>query len=219
MIRFKPVEVACNYCGKKRFKKASKLKENPMSFCSQKCFHLYNIKEKIVNCSHCDSPVIKKLCELRKTKKSFCDKECKRKSMITDSIKLKCDYCNLTFFRKAWDIRDIKHHFCSKQCSWEFQKEVKNKTKEAKNKEVLRDISKIISGKIHHGYRSLALKEYGYKCQNESCIITKNEIKIEDCQFEVDHINNDRKDNRLCNLQVLCCYCHAMKTRGANSDK
>lgn len=31
--------------------------------------------------------------------------------------------------------------------------------------------------------------------------------------LDVDHINSNRKDNKLCNLQVLCVWCHALKTR------
>lgn len=38
------------------------------------------------------------------------------------------------------------------------------------------------------------------------------------CPVELDHINGDRFDNRLCNLRILCPNCHSLKPthRGSN---
>jgi hypothetical protein len=37
------------------------------------------------------------------------------------------------------------------------------------------------------------------------------EIPLE--MLDVDHIDNDRSNNELENLQILCVWCHSLKTR------
>jgi 5-methylcytosine-specific restriction endonuclease McrA len=39
--------------------------------------------------------------------------------------------------------------------------------------------------------------------------------------LELDHVNGDHKDNRLCNLRILCPNCHSLKSthRGRNRRK
>ncbi len=55
-------------------------------------------------------------------------------------------------------------------------------------------------------YRIRALKEYGSFC---TWCGYDREIKM----LDVDHIDSNRKNNKLENLQILCVFCHAMKTR------
>jgi hypothetical protein len=47
-----------------------------------------------------------------------------------------------------------------------------------------------------------------YRC--ETC--GNSEWMGEDIPLELHHINGDRKDNRLCNLRILCPNCHAQNT-------
>jgi hypothetical protein len=50
--------------------------------------------------------------------------------------------------------------------------------------------------------------------------LRKNQICVRCCydrdlrMLDVDHIDSDRKNNAIGNLQVLCVWCHALKTRG-----
>ena len=38
-------------------------------------------------------------------------------------------------------------------------------------------------------------------------------IPIHECQLDVDHIDNNHKNNELSNLQTLCANCHRLKSR------
>lgn len=57
------------------------------------------------------------------------------------------------------------------------------------------------------GYRKRAFKHLGKICAR--CGYNKDERML-----DVDHKDNNRKNGKLENLQVLCVWCHALKTRG-----
>lgn len=57
------------------------------------------------------------------------------------------------------------------------------------------------------GYRKRALKHLGKICNK--CGYDKDERML-----DVDHKDNNRKNGNLSNLEVLCVWCHALKTRG-----
>lgn len=61
-------------------------------------------------------------------------------------------------------------------------------------------------------YRVRAMKEYGAFCTQ--CGYDKDPKML-----DVDHIDSNRKNNALENLQVLCVWCHAAKTRGVKWHK
>jgi hypothetical protein len=62
-------------------------------------------------------------------------------------------------------------------------------------------------------YRRRAIRELGSVCNNENCEIKRAEITIPEAMLDVDHIDGNRKNHNLNNLQVLCIWCHAKKTR------
>jgi len=68
-------------------------------------------------------------------------------------------------------------------------------------------------------YRKKALNFLPHRCNNEKCIIQKNNIKLETYLLDVDHLDKNRANNQLENLQFLCLYCHALKTRLIDSKK
>ncbi len=60
-----------------------------------------------------------------------------------------------------------------------------------------KDNHKFTSGKWH--YRNLAFRNLEHKC--DKCGKT-------DCKFEVHHRDENRENNELQNLQILCLSCH-----------
>jgi len=52
-------------------------------------------------------------------------------------------------------------------------------------------------------YRTLALKNYGLKCDN--CGLKDPRV------LEIHHKNKNHNDNNIKNLQVLCCNCHRLQ--------
>lgn len=88
-----------------------------------------------------------------------------------------------------------KQNFCSRKCKEEAQ---------------TIDVGMIMLP--HYGtgqarYRARAFKKYGKKCKK--CSYSK-----EPRMLDVDHIDSNRENNQIDNLQVLCVWCHAIKTRG-----
>jgi hypothetical protein len=61
-----------------------------------------------------------------------------------------------------------------------------------------------------YGYRERALRHYGSRCQ--SCGYEKD-VRM----LDVDHIDSNRSNAALSNLQILCVWCHALKTRGVGA--
>jgi 5-methylcytosine-specific restriction endonuclease McrA len=117
------------------------------------------------------------------------------------NVQLGCYRCNKQFERPPSKLR-ARHglYFCSRAC--------KEETQSTRNG----NISPIQPN--HYGsaggkwqYREWALKEYGPTCQR--CGYDEIEKML-----DVDHIDGNRKNNNLNNLQVLCVWCHALKTRG-----
>lgn len=64
----------------------------------------------------------------------------------------------------------------------------------------------------HSGHRVKALMKYGEKCISKSCPFKPSDVPVR--MLDVDHIiEGNRKNNNLDNLQILCVWCHALKTR------
>ena len=113
-------------------------------------------------------------------------------------IKKNCKNCNKEVLKLKAEIARVVNSFCSHSCANTYN-----------NKRIRRNYTDG-SG----SYRSRALRELGRFCSNKSCPIKKCDIIIEEIMLDVDHKDNNRSHNDLDNLQVLCVWCHRLKTRG-----
>jgi hypothetical protein len=112
-------------------------------------------------------------------------------------ITLTCAQCGNSFDRAPSDTKRSKSklHFCSRSCKTQAQR--------------IGGIKEIQPE--HYGtglsyYRSMAIRAYGAQCRD--CGYNQDTRML-----DVDHINSNRSNNQLDNLQVLCIWCHALKTR------
>jgi hypothetical protein len=136
----------------------------------------------------------------KKFKTKFCSRKCHNKYKDT-SIEVKCVSCDGRFMRSAKRVRLDGINFCSHSCSAKHTNVRLAKERYADKNYSIRD------------YRRRALKVYGEKCSNHNCEITNAGIKIPVKLLDVDHKDNNRQNNRIGNLDVLCVWCHAKKTR------
>ena len=119
----------------------------------------------------------------------------------------KCSCCGKESYKtKAEIIRSkTSNFFCNRSCANSFNNRFKNG----------RNHPNYIDGGTQ--YRKKALKHYGVKCMNPKCELTKAGVVIMKEMLDVDHVDSNRKNNSLKNLQVLCVWCHALKTRKINA--
>ena len=145
----------------------------------------------------------------------------------------RCEVCDETFLAPRYRA----HRFCSKSCSsrsqWRRERFCcawcgtgfeRAKSKRGKSKSGLAFCSRkckdtaqrrggleaIRPGHYRNGrwaYRERALEAYGARCQ--CCGYAKRKKML-----DVHHLDGDRNNNDVKNLQILCVWCHAFKTRG-----
>lgn len=124
-----------------------------------------------------------------------CSLACKPKLQATAQT-YSCHRCGVGFKRTDSKLPNSKSglRFCGRAC---------------------KDASQRIGGPIeleHYrqgvaNYRKRALRHYGERC-------TRCQYNADVRMLDVDHRDGDRSNNRLENLDVLCVWCHALKTRG-----
>lgn len=116
-------------------------------------------------------------------------------------VAIHCDWCGKKFEVPIGKLKRSKKglHFCSRSC---------------------KDLAQRIGGlnKLHPphygtgtgegtNYREQAFRIYGARCS--SCGYSEDPRML-----DVHHVDSDRTNNNLRNWQVLCVWCHALKTRG-----
>ncbi len=129
--------------------------------------------------------------------KLYCSRACVYQSRETGDEVI-CVTCNKSVWRaRSQQTRSKSGNlFCSRSCATV----INNKTK---------------VGEKHHAfkgadYRGRALKAYGARCVNSNC---PSPVDLPVKLLDVDHIDGNRSNNDIANLQVLCVLCHAAKTR------
>lgn len=139
-------------------------------------------------CDTCQNECYQKPSQSALYNKHYCSNNCKNLGALKGKV-VKCSTCQVEFYKSKSKLNS-KRHYCSIECSPRRKK-----------------------GNFIKRYRSKALEHYGNKCQNKDCPILKYNIPMDDRLLDVDHINSNRQDCRLKNLQILCILCHVLKTR------
>lgn len=67
----------------------------------------------------------------------------------------------------------------------------------------------------HRGYRKVAFRAAGKDPHCTNCGF----VPIHICQLDVDHIDGNKSNSDINNLQILCANCHRLKTRIHNDDQ
>lgn len=133
--------------------------------------------------------------------KSFCSHECKNKNQITSEL-VPCGHCGKEVLKEQNQIKKTGASYCGYSCAASSNN---RKTKKGNKHHQWKDGS--------GSYRQRALRELPNKCCKEDCEMTRIMGDIPIKMLDVDHINEDRTNNKIENLQILCVWCHAKKTR------
>lgn len=133
--------------------------------------------------------------------RKYCSRKC-AKTRRKSSVSLTCCTCGSSFTRKPSKIKSGAHgkFFCSRKC---------------------KDIAQSYAGNCpeirpgHYNgfnsrYRRKAIAHYGARCVR--CAYDAYEQML-----DVHHRDENRKNNEIENLEVLCVWCHALETRGVPS--
>ena len=137
-------------------------------------------------CSNCSSDFYSR----RHSKKKYCSHNCASEAS-SKSIYVFCSHCGKRFLIKPSRLRET--NFCSRACKDKAQR-----------------IGGVLHVESHNGglstYRSRALRDKGCKCSECG-------YEDDDRMLDVHHIDGDRSNNHIDNLEVLCVWCHALETR------
>lgn len=153
---------------------------------------LYNSKMPVqISCKQCGLQILVKPSRASRTK--YCSKICHNNSMrgIRSPVTKVCRECSSGFVIKPCIAKIRK--FCSSKCANVFRGRHYDKNGS--------DHSRYTNGSGI--YRNKALGELGGKC---------NRCNRQD-HLEVHHIDRDRKNNDIKNLEVLCKKCHTREHR------
>lgn len=163
-----------------------------------------------VMCKQCGIVFIAQQKEIKRGNGKYCSSACcyayRRGKKVAERIILTCDNpaCKKEFERLPGRVatnnkcNKSKLRFCSRKCKDQAQKI------DIGLREMWPDHFGLGEGR--HDYRERALAFYGEIC----CVCAyHNDARM----LDVDHKDSDRANNALSNLQVLCVWCHALKTR------
>lgn len=146
-----------------------------------------------VKCSYCGKEYIlsrglyNKRIKRNKNKEIYCSKECSQKARIT-RIKKTCANCGKLVERPPFKLKQSisGNVFCSHSCSSIYNNSLREKNS-------------------INTYRRVAFENYKHECA--ICGWNKDERIL-----EVHHIDENRKNNKLDNLIILCPICHRYLT-------
>ncbi len=146
-----------------------------------------------INCERCGAQCYRR----SKVTKAFCTVLCANR-MRSSHVKMNCDWCHAPLKRVLSKLKKVANKsgkvFCTRRC-----------------KQLAQSVDGVPGCQPSHykdgrRYRPRALLNLGASCSR--CFYSEITAML-----DVDHIDNNRANNKLENLQVLCVWCHALKTR------
>ena len=151
------------------------------------------------NCKQCSKSFSARLADHKRNRAKFCCQSCSAKHMqahktppIANSV---CAFCKKRFYRPKSKLRNSKSglYFCSR-----------------KHKDLAQRIGGIKEIQPNHynngiaNYRVIAFREYPHKC-NRCFYDAHPEVLV------IHHIDRNRTNNNVFNLEVLCPTCHEVE--------
>lgn len=131
------------------------------------------------------------------------------RSHLYKQVELVCEHCGCTYTRKPSRVK--KSRFCSRKCCGHWVYEFKNKDKFLEQSKLSGSMSPTWKGGVQviGGYR---LVSRGGKRKQEHRLVMEENIGRELSREEiVHHINGDKLDNRIKNLEILTQSEHIKK--------
>jgi len=144
------------------------------------------------NCVICDGEFTTRASDLKRGKgRKYCSTDCR---YSTKRKKVNCGYCGEILIKKTSSTS--KYYFCDNDCKYNAACDIENPYQTGPREKKIGI----------HTYRKRAFRLLENKCIR--CGYDEHKELL-----DVDHIDGDRRNNVLENLQILCVMCHAIKTR------
>lgn len=129
----------------------------------------------------------------------YCQEESRKERYSNNRTKVQCSYCGIEFFKSNSKLDNSKSglYFCCRE-----HKDLAQRIESGLEFNIIRPehYNEIISD-----YRKLAFRNYSHSCK--VCGWNEDEDVL-----EVHHIDENRKNNALENLIILCPICHKKLT-------
>lgn len=154
----------------------------------------------LIKCDYCGKEVNKKPSYVKnnidKGRKNYCSNECKKLGQFKGKF-VACAVCGKEIYKTPSQIAKSKSglSFCNKSCACSYNN------------------TKLRSGKNHPSWTGgkSSYDEIAYKTYKKECSICKFD---DENALEVHHIDEDRNNNDIDNLMILCANHHSLVHRG-----
>lgn len=222
------VTFSCENCGETREKSRHYIERNERHFCSRECKH--DFSRTTVECDHCGTEFECRDSYAENGYANLCPDGCFREyfsethsgensPVWVERQKASCDHCGGELNRP--EARINSRNFCDKECMRQWQRETDLNTGE--------NSPRWNGGKIHYygpnwlQQRRLAMERDGHRCADCGMSREKHHQvygmdlhchhRVPLQSFKEDDMVDYEHANKLSNLIIVCCDCHADRER------